>query len=252
MDDLFSVKDKVVVITGGLGYLGVSWRGALVRQGARVAVLDVRKDDFYMDYLKAKMHLKFRYYPCDVSSDESVDRAYNEIENELGVPDGLVNAAAIDFPPGAKDQNVSRVFDVNLTGTIRCCFRIGREMAKKGRGSIINIGSIYGINGPDQSLYSDGFEKPIAYSASKAGLIGVTKYLAAYWGKQNVRVNLLTLGGVYNNQAEDFCNKYKSKVPLNRMAKNDEYDGAIQFLLSDASSYMTGANVVIDGGYSSW
>jgi NAD(P)-dependent dehydrogenase (short-subunit alcohol dehydrogenase family) len=151
----------------------------------------------------------------------------------------------------------NRSINVNLTGTFICSKIIGKEMLKNGKGSIINIASTYGINAPDQSLYKNKedeqiFFKPPAYSASKGGVIMLTKFMAAYWGKSGIRVNTLSPGGVENGQDEFFINNYSKKTPLNRMATVDDYKGAIVFLASDASSYMTGANLIIDGGWTTW
>jgi NAD(P)-dependent dehydrogenase (short-subunit alcohol dehydrogenase family) len=145
--------------------------------------------------------------------------------------------------------------EVNLKGTFLCCRIIGGHMAANAGGSIINISSIYGILSPDQRIYEykeRPFFKPLTYSASKSAILNMTRYLATYWAKKNVRVNTLTLAGVLNNQDKVFLENYTSKVPLGRMANEDEYNGAVLFLASDASSYMTGSNLVIDGGYSSW
>jgi NAD(P)-dependent dehydrogenase (short-subunit alcohol dehydrogenase family) len=145
--------------------------------------------------------------------------------------------------------------DVNVKGTFLCCQVFGGAMAKQGSGSIVNIASIYGMVSPDQSLYQyrrdrgEVFFKPAAYATSKSALYNLTRYLAAYWGPKGVRVNTLTLGGVYNNQDPAFLERYETKVPLGRMADSSEYTGVVQFLLSDAASYVTGANIVADGGF---
>jgi NAD(P)-dependent dehydrogenase (short-subunit alcohol dehydrogenase family) len=145
--------------------------------------------------------------------------------------------------------------DVNLKGVFLCCQIIGGHMAKMHGGSIINISSIYGILSPDQRIYQyrkKPFFKPVTYTVSKAAILGLTRYLATYWSKKGVRVNTLTLGGVFNNQDKEFLKNYCSKVPLGRMADQDDYNGAVLFLACDASKYMTGSNLVIDGGYSCW
>lgn len=180
-----------------------------------------------------------------------------------------MNAAAIDSPPGAPAQDNGpfehfpesswdRVMDVNVKGIMLCCQVVGGQMADAGRGSIVNISSIYGIVSPDQRLYEyrreagEEFFKPVAYSASKSALLNLTRYLATYWADKNVRVNTVTFGGVFNGQDDRFLDAYTARVPLKRMAQPDEYNGAIVFLLSDASSYMTGSNLVIDGGWTAW
>jgi NAD(P)-dependent dehydrogenase (short-subunit alcohol dehydrogenase family) len=151
------------------------------------------------------------------------------------------------------------VMQVNTKGVFLCCQVIGGAMAAADRGSIVNISSIYGLVSPNQSIYeyrreATGmpFVKPVAYSVSKSALFNLTRYLATYWAKNNVRVNTLTFGGVFNEQDPKFLENYCARVPLGRMAREDEYNGAIIFLLSDASSYMTGSNVVIDGGWTAW
>jgi NAD(P)-dependent dehydrogenase (short-subunit alcohol dehydrogenase family) len=147
---------------------------------------------------------------------------------------------------------------VNVKGIVLCCQVIGGQMAIEGRGSIINICSIYGIVSPDQRIYEYRrktglpFYKPVAYSVSKSALLNLSRYLATYWAEKNIRVNTLTFAGVFNNQDKEFLKGYCTHVPLGRMAREDEYNGAVQFLLSDASSYMTGSNLVIDGGWTAW
>jgi NAD(P)-dependent dehydrogenase (short-subunit alcohol dehydrogenase family) len=147
---------------------------------------------------------------------------------------------------------------VNVTGVFVCCQVFGGAMAAAGRGSIVNVGSIYGLVSPDQRIYDyrarggAPFFKPVAYSASKSALLNMTRYLATYWAPRHVRVNTVTFAGVYNGQDEEFLRGYTARVPLGRMARPDEYNGAIVFLMSDAASYMTGSNMIIDGGWTAW
>lgn len=271
MPDIFSVQDKVVVITGGLGQLGRQFSLALAGRGARAVVLDVRADEqsvaerFGRDVDLERM----QFLTADVTSRASLEAALEHIKTRWGVPDVLINNSALDSPPGAPasetgpfeaypEESWDRVMEVNLKGVFLCCQVFGGSMAEAGRGSIINISSIYGLVSPDQRLYkyrSKGgapFFKPVAYSASKSGVLNLTRYLATYWAGKGVRVNTLTFGGVYNNQDETFVRNYCSRVPLGRMANEDDYNGAVIFLSSNASAYMTGSNIIIDGGWTAW
>jgi NAD(P)-dependent dehydrogenase (short-subunit alcohol dehydrogenase family) len=202
---------------------------------------------------------------ADVTDRESLRAALEKIEGRLGTPFGLVNNAALDSPPDAPaeetgpfesypEESWDRVMEVNAKGVFLCCQVFGAAMAEAGRGSIVNISSIYGMVSPDQRIYEyrGDFTKPVAYSASKSSLMNLTRYLATYWADRGVRVNTLSLAGVENRQDERFLAGYTAKVPLGRMAREDEFDGAIVFLMSDASSYMTGANLVLDGGFTAW
>lgn len=260
--DMFDIRDRVVAITGGLGQLGQQFSGELERCGARVAILDAAVTEERRDGNRWQLR-------CDITQRASLEAALARLEESWGVPHALINNAALDSPPNAPaDENAAfeqysletwnRVIDVNLTGTFLSCQVIGSAMARAGRGSIINISSIYGILSPDQRIYDyrreEGapFCKPVAYSASKGAILNLTRYLATYWAKQGVRVNTLTFGGVHNNQDPRFLSGYTARVPLARMAKADEYNGAVVFLISDAASYMTGSNMIIDGGWSAW
>ena len=192
-----------------------------------------------------------------------------EIEAEWGVPHVLINNAGLDSPPDAPAEEVGpfenypeaafdAVMDVNVKGTLLCCQAIGGAMAREGRGSIVNVSSVYGLLSPVQDLYAfrrergEAFVKPVAYSVSKSAILNLTRYLATYWAKQGVRVNTLTLAGVWNDQPAEFLADYAARVPMGRMLDADEALGAAVFLASDASSYVTGANVVVDGGWSAW
>jgi NAD(P)-dependent dehydrogenase (short-subunit alcohol dehydrogenase family) len=265
--DHFRVENKIVVVTGGCGQLGRQFTRALVESGARVAVFDVAACDvsgFNQPDREAVLMVE-----ADVTSRNSLEAGLSAVMTKWGVPDALINNAGLDSPPNAPieetgpfesypESSWDRVMQVNTKGVFLCCQVIGGAMAQAGRGSIVNIGSIYGLISPDQRIYEyrrvegDEFFKPVAYSVSKSSLLNLTRYLATYWADKKVRVNTLTLAGVFNNQDEQFLKNYTRRVPLGRMAEPDEYNGAIIFLVSDASSYMTGANMVIDGGWTAW
>ena len=265
-DQLFSVRDRIVAVTGGSGRLGSSFCTVLLSRGAKVAVLDAAPPAA----LQGKgSDACLRFEAVDVADRASLADALANIERDWGVPHGLVNAAAIDAPPDAPPEengpfetypaeSWDKIMAVNVKGVMLSCQVIGAAMAEAGRGAIVNIASIYGLVSPDQRLYDyrrargETFYKPVAYSASKSALFNLTRYLATYWAGQGVRVNTLTPGGVFAGQERDFLVGYEARVPLGRMARADEYDGAVLFLLSDASSYMTGANLVVDGGWTAW
>lgn len=256
---MFSVENKTIIITGGLGLLGSEFVRHLREQGANVVVFDLIKGNPEQHQQFDNLIIKH----VDVTNKKSILDGLSEIEEIWDTPSGLVNCAAIDFPPSKESQlfedypesEWDNVMEVNVKGIFLCCQVIGTAMAEYNRGSIVNISSIYGMVSPDQRIYEykeNPFIKPISYSVSKSALYNLTRYLATYWGRDGVRVNTLTLGGVLNNQDATFKHNYSEKVPMGRMASKKEYNGAIQFLLSDASSYMTGANLIIDGGWTSW
>jgi NAD(P)-dependent dehydrogenase (short-subunit alcohol dehydrogenase family) len=251
--DIFSLQDRVAVVTGGAGQIGREIVRGLEERGARVAIFDLETDRFCVD----------------VTDRRAVEAASDEVAREWGVPHVLVNAAALDSPPNAPPEEVGpvetypeesfdEVMDVNVKGTFLCCQAIGARMAEAGRGSIVNISSIYGMLSPVQDLYDfrrrggETFFKPVAYSVSKSALYNLTRYLATYWAKSGVRVNTLTLAGVWNDQPAEFVDEYTKRMPLGRMAEAREVVGPVVFLASDASSYVTGANLVADGGWSAW
>jgi NAD(P)-dependent dehydrogenase (short-subunit alcohol dehydrogenase family) len=250
---LFSLSDRVAVVTGGAGRLGREIVRGLEEQGARVAVFDVEAERFAVD----------------VTDRTAIERAADEVAQEWGTPHILVNAAALDSPPDAPpdevgpvesypEQSFDEVMDVNVKGTFLSCQVIGARMAEEGRGSIVNVSSIYGMLSPVQELYDfrrrsgETYFKPVAYSVSKSALYNLTRYLATYWARQGVRVNTLTLAGVWDEQPQEFVDAYTKRMPLGRMADVKEVVGPVVFLASDASSYVTGSNLVVDGGWSSW
>jgi NAD(P)-dependent dehydrogenase (short-subunit alcohol dehydrogenase family) len=252
-DDLFSLEGRIAVVTGGAGQLGRELVRGLEERGARVAVFDVVADR----------------YSVDVTDRAALERATDEVVQEWGVPHVLVNAAALDSPPDAPAEEVGpvesypeasfdQVMDVNVKGTFLACQVIGARMATEHRGSIVNVSSVYGMVSPVQDLYEfrrrggEEFYKPVAYSVSKSALYNLTRYLATYWAKSGIRVNTLTLAGVWNDQPQEFLAEYVKRMPLGRMADAREVVGPVVFLASDASSYVTGANLVADGGWTAW
>lgn len=271
MVDIFSVVDKVVVITGGLGQLGVAYACALAERGARVATLDLADipqtgADAFRTYV-AKGQI--RHYVVDITKRENLVIISERIRHDLGRPEVLINNAALDSPPGAPEAEVGpfesypetsfeKVMDVNVRGTFLCCQIFGGSMAQQGKGAIINVSSIYGILSPCQDIYEfrrtggGVFYKPVAYSVSKSAVLNLTRYLATYWAGNGVRVNTLTLAGVFNDQPQAFLDAYCARMPMRRMADANEYIGPVLFLASEASSYMTGSNLVVDGGWSAW
>ena len=253
MTDLFTLEGRVAIVTGGAGQLGTEIVSGLEQRGARVAVFDLAAGDFRVD----------------VTDRAAIQQATTRVAEELGEPQILVNAAALDSPPDAPPEEVGplesypetsfdQVMEVNVKGTFLCCQVVGARMAEAGRGSIVNVSSVYGMLSPVQDIYDfrrakgETFFKPVSYSVSKSALYNLTRYLATYWARSGVRVNTLTLAGVWNDQPQEFVDAYTSRMPLGRMADVREVVGPVVFLASDASSYVTGANLVADGGWSAW
>lgn len=263
--NFFDVTNRIIVITGASGQLGLEYQNAFLHNGAKVIGLDIVKSERITE-IEKNYRDSYLFLKCDITSKTSLIACIEDIQNSMGTPNVLINNAAIDSPPGAPIEETGpfekypeaswdKVIDVNLKGTFLTCQIIGGEMAKNRNGSIINISSIYGLVSPDQSIYDyrkkrgEEFYKPVAYSASKSGVLNLTRYLASYWSKDNIRVNSLTIAGVFNNQEEDFLKAYCKRIPIGRMALSNEYNGALIFLASDASSYMTGSNLILDGGW---
>lgn len=275
-DKLFSVEDKICIVTGGMGQLGSQYAKALYERGAKVAVfgrhIDKEKTEkiFSQEVCDSE---RMKFFKVDITSKSDLEKALDEIEKIWkNTPDVLINNAGIDTQPSAPpevsgpfenfpEEVFREVVEVNLVGTFLTCQAVGARMAKAGKGgSIINVGSIYGMVSPVQDIYAYKkemtgvpFIKPVAYSAAKSGIYNLTRYLATYWGRQNIRVNTFTPSGVWRDtQDEYFHQNYCNRIPIGRMANEDEYNGTIIYLASDASKYMTGSNVIVDGGWTAW
>jgi NAD(P)-dependent dehydrogenase (short-subunit alcohol dehydrogenase family) len=261
----FDVSHDVVVLTGVSGQLGAQYGSALLEAGARVVGLDVHFDS-EVEAMAAAFPDSFIYRNADITSEESLQAALSATRETFGEPTVLINNAAIDSPPSAPAEengpfenypraSWDRVLDVNVTGTYLPCQVFGAAMAEAGYGSIINVSSIYGVVSPDQSIYEyrrargETFYKPVAYSVSKSAILNLTRYLAVYWAKKGVRVNTLVIAGVERGQDAEFLAAYNARIPIGRMARETDYSGPVLFLASRASEYMTGSELVIDGGW---
>ncbi len=273
-DRMFDLRNRVAIVTGAVGLIGRYHCRALLGAGAAVVVADVDTDRCteFGDELRGRCGDAGRVLPVavDVTSRASLEAMRDATLEQFGHIDVLVNNAAIndmfENPAMAGElskfenyplEQFQRSLDVNVTGMFLCSQVIGPTMARAGRGSIINVASTYGIVAPDQSLYrrpdgTQAFYKSPAYPVTKGAVISFTRFLAAYWGSAGVRVNTLSPGGVENAQEEYFLENYARRTPLGRMAAPDDYQGALVFLASDASRYMTGANLVVDGGWTAW
>lgn len=269
----FDLTGRIAVVTGGVGLLGTEFCRTLAEAGAAVVVVDLNASAIQgtADAL-TKNGYKALAVPADITQPDSVNTMVEKVLSEFGRLDILVNSAALDpkFDPEAAKKGIApgafedypldqwnAAMNVNLTGMFLVTQACVKPMlAQKKKGSIINICSTYGLNGPDQRIYiRDGQRvafKPVYYTVTKAGVMGFTKYLAAYYAGTEIRVNALTPGGVFNNHEDYFVKNYSAKTILGRMANKDEMNGALLFLASDASSYMTGNNVVVDGGWTAW
>ncbi len=265
INKLFSLKGKTAIVTGGTGLIGKKHCEALSQAGANVIVADISLAST-QEFAKI-LGENALGIALDVTDSASLEKAKDEILERFGTIDILVNNAAIndmfENPEMAAEfsafekypiESFRKSLEVNVLGVFLCSQIFGIEMAKRGSGSIINVASTYGMVGPDQNIYKNKageqtFFKSPSYPTTKGAILNFTRYLAAYWGKQGVRVNTLSPGGVENSQDEFFVQNYAAKTLLGRMAKSSDYQGALIFLASDASSYMTGANLVVDGGW---
>jgi NAD(P)-dependent dehydrogenase (short-subunit alcohol dehydrogenase family) len=247
LKELFDLKGKVIILTGSEGLLGKEYKDILTEARANVITVDINPTAKYV---------------VDITSEEQVKSMCEDIINKYGKIDTIINNAVlhhVDYP-----EDMCRPFeettldiwkkalDVNLTGVFLCCREVGKQMIKQGYGNIINISSIYGNIGADQRIYENvPFNLPASYATTKGGILNLTRYLASYWRGKNIRVNCLSPGGVWveEKHSEEFRDNYAYRTCLGRMADKWDYRGAMLFLCSDASEYMTGANLIVDGGW---
>tara|TARA_B100001123_G_C15344206_1_gene1036263 strand:- start:135 stop:944 length:810 start_codon:yes stop_codon:yes gene_type:complete len=265
----FQLNDQVAVVTGARGKLGPVWVEALLDAGAHVAALDLpgTLPSSGFKALESRFGERLKCYDCDITNRESISSASSSLVNDFGEATILVNNAGVDQPPDSDGSRsvihdlsidqIRHMVEVNFLGTLQVIQIIGSKMVPLGTGSIINIGSVYASVSPDQRFYDHlsgnlPFLKSPAYGASKAGVVNLTKYFATLWGSKGVRVNTLSPGGVLGEQDTQFKEKYTSRVPLGRMAQTDDLKGPLIFLASRASAYVTGHDLAVDGGFTSW
>lgn len=269
-DNRFRLDGRVAIVTGAVGLLGPVWIDALLDAGATVAGVDLPGaaiSPVFAGLQKQYGETRLALFHASVTDREALTGVRDRVLKELGVPAVLVNNAGIDQPPSATGGGYTledipfevnrRIFEVNTLGLFLVSQIFGTEMVKAGRGSVINIGSLYASVSPDARFYDHIFSdppflKPPAYGASKAAVVNLTKYLSTAWGPHGVRVNTLSPGGVLAGQDEQFKKKFSSRVPLGRMAVHEDLKGPLQFLASDASAYITGAEIRVDGGFTAW
>ena len=268
---MFDLKNRNIIITGSAGLLGSQYAITLSEAGANVILVDLdkKRNQKLMENIKSKYHTNPKSYSVDVTSKDEILKLKDDVLKNYDHIYGLINNVAFT----AKASKVEKIekfssdfedfpldiwkksMDVNLTSVFLCSQIFGKEMLKNKKGVIVNIASTYGLVGADQRIYGNSkINSPSSYAATKGAIVNLTRYLAAYWHRKNIRVNTLSPGGVKDEtyQKSSFIKNYSDKTILGRMAKKTEYNGAILFLMSDASSYMTGANLIVDGGWTAW
>jgi NAD(P)-dependent dehydrogenase (short-subunit alcohol dehydrogenase family) len=272
---LFDLTGRVAIITGGAGLLGMQYASAIAEAGGHVVIADLSQETV----AKSAAEITNAYgveaigIQVDITQKILVTGMVDSVVKKFGQVDILINNAALTVKGGseqAKDYFApfedypvdlwEKALQVNLTGMFLCCQAVGKVMFNQRSGVILNIASDVGNISPDHRIYEgvvnphsgESFNTPVAYATTKAGVINFTRYLATYWANKGIRVNSISPGGVYTDHDPEFVKNLTSRIPLNRMADVDEYKGAILFLVSDASSYMTGANLIIDGGRTAW
>lgn len=270
MKNRFSLEFEIAVVTGALGKLGPIWIEALLGAGASVCAIDLADTHISEEFDRLQLHsgeTQLQLIRADVRDRESLEAACENCLDTFGVPSILVNNAGIDRPPANSKvgyrlaeiplEENRQIFEVNTLGLFQVTQVFGSRMVAAGRGSIINIGSLYASVSPDDRFYDHipgdpPFLKPPAYGASKAAVVNLTRYLATLWAPHGVRVNALSPGGVLGGQDDEFKRKFCNRVPLGRMAEAGDLHGPLLFLASPASSYVTGTELIVDGGFTAW
>ena len=261
--NIFDLTDKTVILTGAAGYLGGNYADGLSQSGANVVLADINYQG--CKKLEHKIREKYDVDPLSVKLDltqsKSINNLVSKITKKYSDIDVLINNAAYQGTPKIRTagfenltlETWNQAINVNLTGIFLLSQQIGKIMKNQKFGNIINISSIYGIVGADQRIYGrSGLNSAVFYAATKGAVLNLTRYLASFWNRTGIRVNTFSPGGVENKQDKNFVKNYSKKTMIGRMARNDEYVGALIFLASDASSYMTGSNLIIDGGWTAW
>ncbi len=264
---IFDLSNKTIVLTGSAGRLGTQFANILSEAGANLVLIDIdeKKNKQLQKSIQKKYPTKTLTFNVDISNKTSLQSVSEDILKKFGKIDVLINNAFFNPSINQTSKTIdfetfplelwNKVIGVNLTGVFLCCQEFGKIMAKQKSGSIVNISSIYGLVGADPRIYGNSkLNSQVSYAATKGSIVNITRYLASYWHRKNVRVNTLTLGGVEDKSymKKSFIQKYSEKTILGRMAQKDDFNGALLFLTSDASSYMTGANLIVDGGWTAW
>ena len=267
LKEIFSIKGKTIVLTGSAGRIGSRFAHTLSKAGANVILVDkeAKSNLKLASEIVRKYKTKAVAHNIDINDEVQVDKFIKTVIKKYKKIDVLINNAHFvsrnhpkkdapfeKYPVELWDKAISD----NLRGFFLCSQKIGSAMIKRKKGVILNISSIYGLVGPDQRIYGKSrLNSPAFYSATKGAIVNLTRYLASSWGPKNIRVNTLTLGGIFDKKlhsGKDFVKNYSDKTMLGRMSNKEDYDGALLFLISDASSYMTGSNLIIDGGWVAW
>ena len=272
---MFDLTGKVAVVTGGAGMLGMKHAEAIAEARGHVVIVDLEEERVRAaaQQITDTFHVEALGISADITQKQQVEGMVKKILKQFERVDILINNAAMTVKGGSENfdgyfapfeeyplELWERALEINLMGMFLCTQGVGKVMIRQGGGVILNIASTAGVVAPDHRIYrgvkspysGKPFNTPISYSTTKAGVINFTRYLATYWADKKIRVNCLSPGGVYDGHDETFVRNYSSRVPLGRMAHPDEYKGAVLFLVSDASSYMTGANLIVDGGLTCW